>query len=589
MLLRLYTLSPLHIGTGEELAPLDYLAFEDKFYRLSQKQLFELIKQHFGGNQGLKDFSSWISEQYTWLANTQDNKKQSEIASDINAYNFFKSKNKEKVLIAYLRDNPHLGSKLLLNEAQTKTNKSNFHKLGQVREAVRTAGNHFVPGSTIKGSIRTALLYHFMSSFMQFEYIEKIIEDQLNSRRRVPPKAFAKSLENNVFFCDYFDALKGINRSGEAQMDLLRALHVSDARPLPGGKTLEIAKIDLYLVQKNKKKKDEAVLEASKQEQTLYAEVIPAGVEFQFKLQIDGMFLKLLADKMSGKGSVQVGDYEYWLNLENRLKGIFGLEVSEMRQLSAQEIEKRALEHVVKATKNFVDKQLQYHQQWLNNFKSFDEAKLYTEKVDKGIEPITSCNKTMLHFGNGAGFTATTALLYFLEDEKRKMLAKYYLEELGIGKAPKKKKLPDENSDKPFFVVINRFPKSKKLVETTNFIQPMGWVALLDEEDKELPSLAAITEVNVEDIPTKSILEEQNVGFSYFKGTINPKKPPVLDAEVIESGTPNKVKVYITPEYTPITTLLSYRTPLTVGVVVEVTSQFNNKKELTSAVFKKIK
>lgn len=594
MLMRLYTLSPLHIGTGENLAPLDYLAFDNRFYRLSQKQLFDLIRHNFDGNQGLKDFSSWISQQYVEIAETQDNKRQSILAGNINAYSFFKSKNKDKQLLNYLRENKQLGRRLIVDEKadQYRTDNSPIHKIGEVREAIKIGSNHFVPGTTIKGAIRTALLYQYMSSSMTFQDIKRIIEDQLSRRPKVSAKLLAKTLENNVFFCDYYDNLKDKVRSGEAQMDLLRALHISDAKPVTTGNNFEIAKINLYLVQKNPhpKKRGETILEAFKQQQTSYAEIIPAGTELQFNLQIDGLFLKLLADKVSPEGSIKVGGNNYWLALESKLKGLFGLNLAEIRQLSAQEVEKKAISFILQAVNNFVNKQRTHHQQWLDHFKSYDNAEIYSAKIERGNEPIANCKQTMMRFGSGAGFIATTVLLYFLEDEKRKLLAKNYLETFNIGQKPgSNKRGADNNSAKPFLLNIDRFPKSRKFVEASNTIQPMGWVALLTEEDKELPSLAGIQEERESgDTAVKSILE-QTASYSYFKGKINPKKPPILDAQVVESGTPNKVRVFITPEYSPVVQLLSYRTPLTVGVIVEINSQFNNKSELTSASFKKIK
>lgn len=71
----------------------------------------------------------------------------------------------------------------------------------------------------------------------------------------------------------------------------------------------------------------------------------------------------------------------------------------------------------------------------------------------------------------------------------------------------------------------------------------------------------------------------------FFKGILNPKKRLNMDAEVIHSGIPNKVKVYVSRNYMPEIKLDAYRAPLKVGEIIIVAVTVSKKKEIIQASF----
>lgn len=79
--------------------------------------------------------------------------------------------------------------------------------------------------------------------------------------------------------------------------------------------------------------------------------------------------------------------------------------------------------------------------------------------------------------------------------------------------------------------------------------------------------------------------EPASVGPKFFTGTLNPKRPPELDAVVIASGRPNKVKVYVRPDYMPELPLNGYANPLDAGTIVIVRTVLNKKGEVVQVSF----
>lgn len=76
-----------------------------------------------------------------------------------------------------------------------------------------------------------------------------------------------------------------------------------------------------------------------------------------------------------------------------------------------------------------------------------------------------------------------------------------------------------------------------------------------------------------------------NIKPTFFTGTLNPKKPPELDAIVVESGRPNKVQVYVRPGYMPVLPLNGYATPLEKGEVLIVRSMVTKKGDVVQVSF----
>jgi len=59
MKLYLKTITPVHIGNGEELNALDYILYNNTFYKISQNQFLEFLCVN---NVSYIDYANWISD-----------------------------------------------------------------------------------------------------------------------------------------------------------------------------------------------------------------------------------------------------------------------------------------------------------------------------------------------------------------------------------------------------------------------------------------------------------------------------------------------------------------------------------------------
>jgi CRISPR-associated protein Csm5 len=452
-----------------------------------------------------------------------------------------------------------------------------------VREAARSAEYPYLPGSSLKGALRTALLYNYLSNHADVAQIERIVKKQL-ADPKVRRESFAKPLEEAVFFCDYFDGARNKTRSGEAQMDLMRVVSLSDARWVgTNNYQPEVAKINIYLVEKirHPQRRDEVSFVSGRQRQATYAEVIPAGSELSAELHVDGRYLQHLAHWLGNNDGLKRGDDRYWIGAASRLEKLFGISLEEARTLKPEAIEEKIGMHLLACYDRFSRRQLERQGVWLDHYLRHDsgDANNFAARIQNGFAPVVGAAQPLLHLGYGAGFTATTVLLYFLEDRRHDNLVKAILEKFQIGKAP--------NQPPPYTANIARFPKSRRLVESENRIQPLGWIALL--KAGEAPPDVNATATAVFASGSAATESAKPVEPEYFKGTLNPKKPPMLDAVVLKSGRPNRVLVYLEPERRVELDLNGYASPLDEKTVIVVRSVINNKGELVQVSFSKRK
>ena len=171
-------LSPLHIGNGFNISPMEYV-IDDKFYRINMDSLFrdrEFNTEEFIENAKMGSF--YLGEFYGDIA-----KRHKEYVIDIS------------------------------NSAE----KSLRQRKSEIREFIKTGGNIYIPGSSIKGAIRTALLWYILKEnedlyFKMEEYLQKIIREKTE---RPNKKYVDNEIEKIVF-------------GREPTHDLLKGLSVSD-------------------------------------------------------------------------------------------------------------------------------------------------------------------------------------------------------------------------------------------------------------------------------------------------------------------------------------------------------------------------
>ena len=250
---RITTLAPVYIGSGSSLTKKEYVydPNEHKIFVLNFGKVFSEIKtgkaarelrKYFMNNSkdGLKDFldkqditikSEWIETEYS------------------------------------------------VEEAESVFANSNYKGISLfIKDAY---GKPYIPGSSLKGALRTALLkYEIANNKEEFAHFTTEIPEMIEKteQRNVKKKlsSYSKQIEEQSFLVE----LEAKRRDGKkANYDVLKGLIVSDSKPL----AIEC----LTLCQKIDRKQD-----AKENELPILRECIKTGTEVEFQLTFDRVYFK---------------------------------------------------------------------------------------------------------------------------------------------------------------------------------------------------------------------------------------------------------------------------------------------------------
>ena len=181
---RLEVLSPIHIGNGLEISPMEYVVDDSGFYRVDMDSLFrdkDFNIDDFIKNTELDSF--YLGEFYGGIAKRH--------------------------------------KRYVLEVSDSAKNSMRVRKT-EVREFIKTGGGVYIPGSSIKGAIRTAFLWSLLNDESDIRYdAERYIRSILSRKIKKPDRRFVDNeIEKNVFGRD-------------PTHDFFKALKISDTNILP--------------------------------------------------------------------------------------------------------------------------------------------------------------------------------------------------------------------------------------------------------------------------------------------------------------------------------------------------------------------
>lgn len=163
---------------------------------------------------------------------------------------------------------------------------------GQINEEIlqiikHPSGSLYIPGSSIKGAIRTAIQYHIMKN--NRSYFSKIVSDALKEVQKDPKRKW--SIMNDV--TKKIDNHLRLN-SNEIHTDFAKFLTVRDTNLLT--EPVCLVKIGIFKVMSKK-------LIFDKTKGTFLAEMIPPSIEFETEIIFDADQMEFVQSKLSKKYS----------------------------------------------------------------------------------------------------------------------------------------------------------------------------------------------------------------------------------------------------------------------------------------------
>lgn len=563
MILNLRTLTPLHVGDGSQLHAFDYTIYDGRLYRTSQ-QFFERFLDKIGGDatDRFADWSAVIVDEITDLeaarrgdprAGKDFNQRLSELRRQHTLREFAKKIGQERAFLDFMRTE---NLPALPIQPASKGDKDKQ----EIRGFQRTAdGRAYLPGSSVKGSIRTAMLYHFLEKMHEHETITKILADNLQRVRHDKAeaeqrrfrfsavrylKSFGQEIEYLAFNAGMEDE-RGKLRAGEAQDDLMRCVLVSDTVPL-SHESLNIENIDLYLV----KKQRGGGFMALRQTQAPALEAVLPGQTLEVQLDFNADLL-LLLHRQQGDAGMRVGRETHFIGWRKRAEVLFNLTQADFDAVLAgkrttKDLNEQALAHILDCCRRFSQAQAEALLRWKQHFQKHADGGM-SRALDAGTAPVFAATGTRLHLGFATGFEGMTVVLHLLAHHKP--VFSNIMDLFGIGDSPSawKTRRPGET----YRANPDKFPNSRRLATRVSHIMPLGWLEWADDPKAgPAPVLETSTSVATAQHAAAIAQPAPPVGPRYLRGTL--KAGAEVDAELVGDGNPGKFKLFIRTDLEPV-------------------------------------
>lgn len=320
--------SPVHIGSGEGYGASEYLPVTIKNKSGKKIKTFKRIN---------------VSDYYIGL----DESKRDEFIENLSNPNFSLKDFDSKISNDYRR--------------YLAINKCSSNPKGQdIEETIKTLNKAYIPGSSIKGAIKTAILYN------QFDF-----DDTDKISRFINKKGRDFRNEYNKFVDSFFTSKI---RGPSAQKDVMKFLQVSDTND---AKQIGIYDIYSIMAAEYGGRKTNVPYRRNKnsnQPTISYFETVDAGNNLEFTIN------NLYNNKVHSE--LKLGDKVNLIDLDNVKKSIYNL------------------------SKDYIDNELEFSDEY-----GMDNLNKFYKRISK----LNQSDSPLLKVGAGSGFLATTMALKIRE------------------------------------------------------------------------------------------------------------------------------------------------------------------------------
>ena len=446
-------LSPVHIGTGMDIDPFDYIVDGPRYIRIDLDAVIEQMTP-----EQADALASWLNERADRIVEASGGQRD-DIRREMQLLNF-------------------PGADAALKEALRKDaalrrycGDRGFGRNLQVREQIKDADETpCIPGSSLKGALRTALAFVALEEMGPDErqtvgrrLEQKVQQVEAAEARgwqwglRRLQESIGQEIEQAVFRCGKKQR-DGRVSYGDIHYDLMRAVSISDTYNAQA--ELIVPQIYTFVEQRNKDGRTRLDSQAP-----LIAEAHAPGNTFRLRLQVNGALLRAASQNRSNNE---------WIDFDRRVQRAFGPEVARLLpNASGEQIEQAVIARIEAAARRFAQAVVAAEQGWTDahGHGSTDALKDFYNRLGGLIGE----GQVPLRLGWGSHFMATTLLLVLKEDASWRPLLERCFRAFKLGLPPRK-----GPSKRPDAIDLDDFPRSRRLVASGKRpIAPLGWIALV--------------------------------------------------------------------------------------------------------------
>ncbi len=509
MKLKLKTLTPVHVSTGNELEALDYLQSKGVIYRIHLDRALEIITAEYP--DAPVKFAEWIDSKIFGMERADNrgyepaNKQQSLIRQGTDLKNFCESKLRDNSLVhkiisgatLYKADAPYgLDGKIRINE--------------QIKDS---SSQPYIPGSSLKGAIKTVLAANAWGKYSAQER-EKVLVKCRKTGKHNKVSYKDDDLLKFLFSCE----TTGRERSDAARFSIMRFFRFSDAHPVCDDNSLNLEVFPVNLYNRNK----------SPQTQTNPQEVIPAGMilEFDFTVDVEGL-TRAIHESRKPEG--------IWRGLEQKIEKLFNVKTGSVPK---DKLEQVLYEGLLGVMSEQAGKALAKDQEWQRGLNySMGENGLSKEvihKLDDLFKAALATTVGTIRIGWGSGFLSTTIFNTLLKTDRKYLEEMFVNAQLGVPRGGGKRfEAPN----------LEYFPKSKRLTAISEFTPEsmLGWVRIgsdLTADPRPERNVVVIAETGTSPEPEILSPEEQTAKLKEANEKLKLKDTINMAAVVTGSETP---------------------------------------------------
>ena len=467
----LRTLSPVHIGSGNNIEPFDYVARNGAYSRVNfeafSERLFDLNPDH------VTRLSTWITETAERIDELErqrkkDRSRRREFQNELNAVR------RNFTLSHFATDQARVTD--LSNQLMTDDDLAyyrcaiNTDRQYQLKEQIKTANHElYVPGSSLKGALRTALAFAVLTEAnkgFKLRLRKRLSRYPDEARRLRNPRdrrrleaQLGEEIEQAVFRCGVKDK-RSVSFS-EVHFDLMRGVQVSDTFDADAQLAVLLANTFLRQADRNNRGRTPRL---NAQVPVLLEALLPQS-SFSVRLNVDLGFVRRAQPGVKGE----------WIELDERFERLFGLSRVALKKMDDATASSRTLERILNACRTFSAAIVKEEVRWAEQFDRNDTGRILN--FYNQLNALADCVPVRL--GWGSHFMSTTVLLALRGDsvlgEVMTDIVRAF--ELDLIWNMKGK----SGNPRTRTVRLETFPRSRRMAALAGKAGvPFGWVALSD-------------------------------------------------------------------------------------------------------------